>query len=134
MLLIYRLALVLSVLPLKLHLNIIKILASITKNPNSSDGRLTPIHCAAMKGHVDIIKFLVSLTTDDHNTPDYYGDTPIHAAAVKGYINVLKLLAPLTKNPNGENSFLRTPIQLAQEFGRHEFARLLQSFINTGHF
>ena len=88
-----------------------------------------------MEGHVDIIKFLLTFDNDP-NIQTSEGFTHIFVAAFKGHIDVLKLLAPLTKNPNqgtfGEIG--HTPIQIAQKFGNHEFARLLQIFINTGHF
>lgn len=118
------------------HLNIIKILAPITKNPNSINNQnaISPIYYAAMQGHVDILKYLVSFT-DDPNILNQYGQTPIFAAAIMGHINVLKILAPLTKNPNGGTFFGKyNPIQVAQQMGHHEFARLLQCFITYGHF
>ena len=102
---------------------------------NHQNGK-TPIHIAAMNGHVDILKFLVSFT-DDPNIPGRFGAsiwTPIFFAADIGNIDILKFLAPLTKNPNGGKSHGKTPIQWAQSKGHDEFARLLQSFINTGHF
>ena len=113
-------------------LNIVKILAPITKHPISwdSDG-INPIHRAIMNGHIDILKFLVSFT-DDPNFPELeHHITPILFAAIQGQIDVLKILAPFTKNPN-EGIYLRqTPIQWAQYCGNHEFARLLQSFTNN---
>lgn len=117
------------------HLNVIKILAPITKDPNScGDGayEFTPITYAAHGGHVDIIKFLVSFTNSPIQNP--YGMTPIHWAAITGHIDVLKVLAPLTTNPNGPEVTGLTPIQMARQCGHHEFARILQSYINTGHF
>ena len=53
---------------------------------------------------------------------------------MKGHIDVLKFLAPLTTNPNRTTSNVLTPIQAAQMYGHHEFARILQSYINTGRF
>ena len=66
------------------HLNVIKILAPITKDPNSCYGILgaTPIHHAAHGGHVDMIKFLVSFTNDPI-IRDQRGLTPIYYAALK---------------------------------------------------
>ena len=119
------------------HLNIIKILAPITRNPNSIGDDMdigTPILIAAFEGHVGIIKFLVTFIDDNSIVTDYVNLTPILSAAYNGHIGVLKFLAPLSKNPNGGFIDGNTPIQLAQEHGHHEFARLLQSFINTGKF
>ena len=57
------------------------------------------------------------------------------AAAIHGQIDVLKILAPLTKFSNIRHWVLgKTAIQIAQIKRLHEFARLLQTFINTGHF
>ena len=72
--------------------------------------------------------------TDDPNTRDWFGSTPIIEAAIKGHIDVLKFLAPLTKTPNRKTKWRETPIERAQRRGHHEFARILQSYINTGHF
>ena len=114
------------------NVNVIKILAPITKDPISrGDYKCTPIHIAAIQGYVDIIKYLAYFTNDP-NTPDYNGHTPILAAASKGHIEVLKFLAPLTTNPNRPTNGGTTPIQMAHSEGHHEFARILQSYINTG--
>ena len=117
---------------MKGHLNIIKILAPITKNPNSIKKQIsfTPMHYAAFNGDIGILKFLVSFTSDLNSPP--FGT--IHMAATKGHTDVLKFLAPLTKHPNEGKFFGNTPIEFAQRAGHHEFARLLQSFISTGHF
>ena len=129
-------------------LNIIKIIAPIVKNPNEIGDNSdfgTPIHYAAGHGHLDIIKFFISfIDIDNPFIPDQWwfglpGYTPIMYAAFNGHIDVLKLLAPISKNPNEETNEdydgnVKTPIQLAQERGHHEFAKLLQSFIKTGNF
>ena len=113
-------------------LNIVKILAPITKHPISWDENgFNPIHCATLNGHLDILKFLVSFT-DDPNFPELkHHITPIIFAAIQGQIEALKILAPLTKNPNEGIYFKRTPLQWAQYCRHHEFARLLQSFTNN---
>ena len=129
-------------------LNIIKIIAPIVKNPNEIGDNSdfgTPIHYAAGHGHLDIIKFFISfIDIDNPFIPDQWwfglpGYTPIMYAPFNGHIDVLKLLAPISKNPNEETNEdydgnVKTPIQLAQERGHHEFAKLLQSFIKTGKF
>ena len=129
-------------------LNIIKIIAPIVKNPNEIGDNSdfgTPIHYAAGHGHLDIIKFFISfIDIDNPFIPDQWwfglpGYTPIMYAAFNGHIDVLKLLAPISKNPNEETNEdydgnVKTPIQLAQERGHHEFAKLLKSFIKTGKF
>ena len=116
------------------HLDIIKILAPITKYPISWDEKgYNPIHRAVLEGDLDILEFLVTLTNNP-NIPTLFAPmTPIGMAACEGDIDILKILAPLTKNPN--NIIMeKTPIQWAQAWGHLEFARLLKSFINNGHF
>ena len=121
-----------SIAAIEGHLNIIKILAPIVKNPNNIQKTIsfTQMHHAAYNGHIDILKFLFSFT-DDLNSPPF---GTIHMAAMEGHTDVLKFLAPLTKHPNEGKFFGNTPIECAQRAGHHEFARLLQSFISTGHF
>ena len=92
----------------------------ITKNLNSGNfyGE-TPIHRAALNGHLEILKLL-----------DSQGWTPIHWSANHlGHIDILKSLAPLTKNPNPKSTPKRTPFEVAQLKGYHEFARILQTYI-----
>ena len=87
-----------SVAAIKGDLNIIKILASITKNPNNIPS-CTPMHLAAYEGHIDILKFLVSFIGDLNSLP--FGI--LHMAAMNGHTDVLKLLAPLIRHPNEGN-------------------------------
>ena len=122
-------------------LGILQILA--IKNPNLIDVVIwignprkmggTPIFLAAAEGIIDILKFLVTFTNDPNIRDGDSGRTPIMAAAGHGHIDVLKFLAPLTKDPNRGRWGL-TAIQFAQMSRQYEFARLLQTFINTGHF
>ena len=58
------------------HLEVVKILANFTENPNATnfDG-LTPIHLAAMNGHTQVVKYL-SKFTKNPNAPDINGVTP----------------------------------------------------------
>ena len=55
---------------------------------------------------------------------------PLYFAAQRGHIDILKVLAPITKISNGGEKL----IYMANFFGHYEFARVLQSYINTGHF
>ena len=77
----------------------VKILASLTDNPNApnKNGR-TPIHEAAEKGYTEIVKILAPLT-DNPNAPENNGTTPIHIAALHGHTEIVKILIPLTDNP-----------------------------------
>ena len=112
-------------------LGILQILA--IKNPNSFDVTILWITLAAEE-NVDILKFFVTFTNDP-NIQDNIRRSLIMAAAIHGQIDVLKILAPLTKFSNiGGWVCGKTAIQIAQKHRHHEFARLLQTFINTGHF
>ena len=112
-------------------LGILQILA--IKNPNSFDVTILWITLAAEE-NVDILKFFVTFTNDP-NIQDNIRRSLIMAAAIHGQIDVLKILAPLTKFSNiGGWVCGKTAIQIAQKCRHHEFARLLQTFINTGHF
>ena len=95
------------------------------------EGFLSQVTCfAAFKGHIDIVKFLLSFTGDLNSPPLGI----IHMAAINGHTDILKLLAPLTKHPNKGTYLEKTPMQWAEAHGHHEFARLLQSLISSGHF
>ena len=49
----------------------------------------------------------------------------------EGNVDILKFLVTFTNDPNIQDNI---QIQIAQRKRHHEFARLLQTFINTGHF
>ena len=62
-------------------IEMVKILAPLTDNPNAPDeDGDTPINWAAYKGHTEMVKILAPLT-DNPNAPDEDGDTPINWAA-----------------------------------------------------
>ena len=107
------------------HIDIIKILAPLTDNPNcpNKDG-YTPINLAAKNGHTEIVKILAPLT-DNPNAPDENGDTPIYLAAHFGHLEFVKFLAPLTDNPNAPNEQGITPIQQAARNGHLEIFNTL---------
>ena len=72
------------------HTKIVKILASLTDNPNAPDKYgWTPIYCAAGRGHTEIVKILAPLT-DNPNTKDNYGKTPVAVAKTKEIKEILK--------------------------------------------
>ena len=59
------------------HSEIVKILASLTEDPNPMAlGGLIPIYHAAHLGHTEIVNILAPLT-DNPNVLNIYGDTPI---------------------------------------------------------
>ena len=106
------------------HLNIIRILAPITSNPNFE----TLIHFAAMNGQVDVLKFLAPLTKNPNSNG---GCTPrsIQVAQQRGHHELARFLQIITTITNTAG---KTPIEVAQKRGHQEFARILQSFMNTG--
>ena len=84
---------------------IVRILAPLTGNPNAPDGYgQTPLYWAAQNGHTEIVKILVSLTNNP-NAPDKDGDSPSYWAAKKGHTEIVKILAPLTNNPNAPSKY-----------------------------
>ena len=123
---------IIGIAAMERHLDIIKILAPITKYPISWDEEgYNPIHRAALEGDLDILEFLVTLTNNP-NIPTLFAPwTTIGIAACKGDIDILKIVAPLAKNPNGGHFLGNNPIQWAKKQGYHKFARLLQSFTNN---
>ena len=72
------------------HIEIVKILAPLTVNPNApeNDGD-TPIHLAARLGHTEIVKFLVPLT-DNPNSLNNDGETPFSIAKNAKIRKILK--------------------------------------------
>ena len=83
------------------NIDVVKVLAPLTKNPNGYvDRGYTPIFCASRAGKLDVIQFLASLTENPNAPNSLYGWTPIHGAAINGYLNVIKFLAALAQNPN----------------------------------
>ena len=108
--------------------NIIKILVPISTNPTSMCGNGWNLinEAAAFKGCVNVLKFFIPFNNDPNCI-----NRMIAVAAYKGHIDVLKLLAPLTNNPN-EGLFVGlNPMQWAERRRDHEFAKILQSFINA---
>ena len=80
-------------------IEIVKILAPLTDNPNAPNNNGdTPIYWAAQKGHTEIVKILAPLT-DNPNAPNDDGETPIDWAAENGHTEIVKILAGFTDNP-----------------------------------
>ena len=105
-------------------LEIVKILAPLTDNPNAPDkDGFTPINLAAKNGYTEIVKMFAPLTNNP-NAPDKDGKTPIHWAAENGHTEIIKILAPLIDNPNAPDKDGKTPIELAKNA---EVAEILTS-------
>ena len=106
---------------------IVKILASLTDNPNAPDKYGvggTPIHRAALYGHTEIVKILAPLTNNP-NASNRWQENPIYLAAKNGHTEIVKILAPLIDNPNAPNNFGNTPIHLAEYYGHTEIVTIL---------
>ena len=129
------------------YVDIIKILAPLTQNPNyyHYQGRYfrtecTPIFLAAKEGHTEIVKLLADMT-DDPNVSSKEADifdeyTPIHIAAANGHADIVEILVPLTNDPNKEEKrlliglneeYLYTPMETACENGHNKVVEVLQS-------
>ena len=108
-------------------IQLVKILAPLTDNPNASDvERITPIHFAAHHGHTEIVKILAPLTNTP-NAPGKYGFTPICIAALHGHSEIVKILAPLTNTPNAPPVNQVTPISFARAGGHTQVVKILAS-------
>ena len=106
-------------------LEIVKILAALTDNPNApNQWGDTPIFWAAHNGHTEIVKTMAPLT-DNPNAPNQWGDTPIYWAAHNGHTEIVKILAPLTDNPNAPDEYGITPIYWAEHNGHSGIVKIL---------
>ena len=73
-------------------IEIVKILAPLTDNPNAPDiDGDTPIHGTALEGHTEIVKILAPLA-DNPNVPNKDGITPIYLAKIDGHTKIVKIL------------------------------------------
>ena len=118
------------------NLGVLQILASLENNPDPIHGYRWKILNAVIKGHLNVIIILAPITKDVNSIcpESFYVMTPIHYAAASRNSDALRILAPLTTNPYKTTHTGKTPITVAQSCGHDEFARMLQSYINTGHF
>ena len=106
-------------------IEIVKILAPLTDNPNAPDNfGQTPIYWAVHNGHTEIVKILAPLT-DNPNPAENNGKTPIYWAAHNGHTEIVKILASLTDNPNAPDNYGRTPCSVAKNA---EIRRILEPF------
>ena len=107
------------------NIEIVKILAPLTNNPNAPNkDKDTAIHNAAFNGHIEMIKILLPFI-ENPNAPNCCGSTPIHCAAESGQKEVIKILASLTDNPNAPNNKGMTPIHMAARNGHTDFVQIL---------
>ena len=111
------------------HLEIVKLLADYTNNPNYTCRKsgMTAIHVASLNGHLEIVKFLANFT-DNPNSVAFgmNGLTPIHIAAGNGHLEIVKFLAGLTNTPNAPDSKGKTPIYYAKRANHSEIVKFLE--------
>ena len=124
------------------HLDVIKVLAPLSKNPNAPNSSgWTPIHEAAREGHANVIKVLAPFI-DNPNALRPDGETPIYAAAKDGNSEVVKVLATLsrlrmrfdriiTEDPNAPNPKGMTPIFIAAKTGHTDVVKVLAPLANN---
>ena len=124
------------------HLDVIKVLAPLSKNPNAPNSSgWTPIHEAAREGHANVIKVLAPFI-DNPNALRPDGETPIYAAAKDGNSEVVKVLATLSRlrmrfdriiaeDPNAPNPKGMTPIFIAAKTGHTDVVKVLAPLANN---
>ena len=89
------------------------------------------MHLTASSGNLEALKVLATFIENVNFVVDLCRLTPMHYAAICGKVNILRFLAPLMENPNVPANDGRTPIDFAKLHGHDEFARILQSYINS---
>ena len=93
------------------NLEIIKILAPVTEEPNvNDDGGLTPIHIAVEQGDLKIVQFLAPLAKNLDSTSSYGGIADETAAVLayrKGHLDMFKILAPFEDEKRLRNIWIR---------------------------
>ena len=135
------------------HPEIVEILIPYTANPNAPTPiEWTPLQIAASSGFSEIVKILAPLTSSPNAvipvTPDSvsrkfnlgYGNgewTPLQVAIeeawtnLEDYTEVVKILAPLVDNPNVQNLYGCTSLQVAAEEGYTDIFKLLASRVEN---
>ena len=110
------------------NLEIVKIIAPLTDNPNAPDEyRNTPIFWAAFYGNTEIVKILAPfIKIDSSNVQEsHYLLSSIFNASWFGFTEILELLALMIDNPNAKDEFGRTLIYRAAKNGYAEFVKIL---------
>ena len=129
------------------HLEIIKFLASVLKNPLSKPSKLwhggTAFHVAAGYGRHESLKCLLKIKNDpDFVNKSSNGTTPLHLAAQNGHLECVKILTSfgsslvnepmhVTNNYSLENKNNYTALQLAVEYGHAEVVEYLAKFVDN---
>jgi len=94
-----------------------------------SSGR-TALHKAAFWGHELVTECLLKEFHLDPNTEDYAGDTPLHDAARFGHLPVVRILLDNGANARAANKAGRSPLELAEQYGKPDVATLLRTRLN----
>ena len=108
------------------HLEVVKILAIFTENPNitCTSNKLTPIHMAAYYNHLEILKILVPLVKEPLK-PNSRGWTALDIACQRGQFEIVKFLVPFVKNPLKPNSRGWNALDIADLKGHSEIVKFL---------
>merc|ERR1719219_3305715 len=107
------------------YLEIVKILASLSDNPNAPDNYgCTPIFYATKSGQTEIVRYLAPLCHNP-NSPNRDGTTPLFVAARLGHLEIIKILAPYCDNP------LVQIVMEKIENGKHQFAQETTKLFKT---
>ena len=128
------------------HLETVKLLVEVIKDPLDGSKYCSPIHLASRNGHLDTLKYLVNFTNNP-NARDNCGQTPFHLAATAGSLECLEFLAERIKlDSNGETPINlvsnvetpinlddngKTPIHIAANYGHLDCLKFLVTFTDN---
>ena len=111
---------------------ILKILALCLNEPTTLGQ--TPMHFLAYNGNlqenISAVEFAAYFCKYP-NPEDDFGTTPMHIAAEHGYLEFVKVLLPYWENQLVQNQNNKTAIDIAEDKGHHEIAKLLYHFYRT---
>ena len=101
-------------------------------NPNiPADIGVTPLQVAAGNGSTEIVKLLIQGGADVNAADVPYGHTALASAARRGQVEVIMTLLDAGADRNLGTKDGRTPLDIAQHYGKDEAARVLYSY-DTG--
>ncbi len=86
---------------------------------------LTPLHAAAEEGHRQIVELLITSGADFNARNTSNDATPLHRAVVGGHREVVETLLAHGADMDVKNRRGRTPLAVANQFGRAEIVELL---------
>ena len=87
-----------------------------------------PIHAATISGSMDIVKFLIE-NGANVNIQNRYGDTALHFAVHHNRSFILSELLKANANPLVKNNVMKTPIDIAKDQNKLDYAKEMESYI-----